>query len=137
MVAFDHVAFQVGDLEKSIKFYCDICNLKLVFQSTDEAHGEKFAFLKSDGFFIELLQDLKSTRIKIGGPPHPSYCPHIAFRCEDLDKVVERLEEKNIKLLAGPMEIENKVRWLYIADLDNNIIEFVQWIKEPSRFIEV
>ena len=33
-----------------------------------------------------------------------------------------------ISLLKGPLAIPDKVRWCYLADPDNNVIEFVQWL---------
>ena len=38
------------------------------------------------------------------------------------------LNEKRIPILKGPLEIQGQVRWMYLADPDNNILEFVQWL---------
>ena len=68
---------------------------------------------------------------------------HFAFRVFDLDKAIifyretlglkllskTVLENKNVPIIKGPLEISKMVKWLYIANSDNNIIEFVEWVK--------
>ena len=51
----------------------------------------------------------------------------IALATGDLDQLLERLEQEGIPIVKGPLEIPATVRWLYVADPDRNIIEFVQW----------
>jgi hypothetical protein len=48
---------------------------------------------------------------------------------EDLDLLIVQLERVGIQICKGPLEIPGRVRWLYVADPDQNIVEFVQWIK--------
>jgi hypothetical protein len=38
------------------------------------------------------------------------------------------LRDQAIAIVKGPLEIPGKVRWLYAADPDKNVIEFVQWL---------
>ena len=28
----------------------------------------------------------------------------------------------------GPLEISGRVKWVYVSDPDNNVIEFIQWL---------
>ena len=127
----DHFAFQVSDLQRSIEFYTTRLGLRFLFQDLDEEHHEAFAFLQLDGANLELLQ-----RLDENNRPIPleieeiasSYCPHIALTTENIDTLILDLQSKNISVVKGPLEITGKVRWLYIADPDNRIIEFVQWL---------
>jgi hypothetical protein len=42
--------------------------------------------------------------------------------------VSEMIEAQGWRLIKGPLKIEGKVTWLYLADPDNSVIEFVQWL---------
>ena len=131
MFQLDHVAVQVADLDAAIAFYTEQLGLELLYTKIDRAHHEAFAFLQLAGGRLELLQ-----RLDVDGHPQPRpkppiaepFCPHIALATRDLDQLIERLRQAAIPIVKGPLEIPATVRWLYVADLDNNIIEFVQWI---------
>lgn len=128
MPILDHVAVQVRDLDTALNFYTNTLGLELKFRERDEAHGEAFAFLNVDGGDIELLQQLDGTWTP--PPIQAPYCPHFALQCEDMDTLLKTLEEKNIPIVKGPLIIPDKVRWVYIQDPDNNIIEYVQWLDQ-------
>jgi len=130
----DHIAFQVADLDAAIQFYVDRLGLALMFKEIDLEHHEAFAFLELEGGNLELLQllDEENRPILRQGVETPClappYCPHLALEAPDLDAWVAQLEQADIPLVKGPLEIPGKVKWLYIADPDGNIIEFVQWL---------
>ena len=127
----DHVAFRVSDMDAALRFYEETIGLKRVSCQTDEAHHERFAFLELDGGNLELLQCLdESNRPKPYTKPvvEPPYCPHLALKTYDIESVIEKLRERGVAIVKGPLEIPNQVRWLYVADPDNNVIEFVQWV---------
>jgi catechol 2,3-dioxygenase-like lactoylglutathione lyase family enzyme len=126
--ANDHVAFEVGDLDAAIEFYVGVFGMELMFKEVDLEHGEAFAFFALDGGNLELLQRLDGDRRSVErGVPGPPWCPHLALRTDGLDEVAALLERHAVPILKGPLEIPGKVRWLYAADPDGNIIEFVQW----------
>ena len=126
----DHVAFRVSDLDAALEFYVGKLGMKLLFRRTDEEHHETFAFLELNGGNLELLQSLdEHNRPWAYTPPPltPPYCPHLALRTDDLDLILDRLVSNGIPVVKGPLEISHRVRWLYVADPDHNVIEFVQW----------
>jgi catechol 2,3-dioxygenase-like lactoylglutathione lyase family enzyme len=126
----DHVAFRVSDIDTAIVFYAEKLGMKLLFKEVDQVHHEAFAFLELAGGNLELLQPLdENNRPTIFEKPPiaPPYCPHLALRSEDLDEMIARLQQDNIPIIKGPLEIPGKVRWMYVADPDHNILEFVQW----------
>jgi len=125
----DHMAFEVSDMDAALAFYEGVLGMKLMFRKTDEEHHEEFAFLELDGGNLELLRTLSKSAIPNPQSPIPnSYCPHLALKTDDLDGVVRMLNEKRIPILKGPLEIQGEVRWMYLADPDSNILEFVQWL---------
>lgn len=131
MPRLDHVALQVADMDRAIEFYRDIIGLPLMFKQEDREHGEVFAFLELEGGNLELL-----SRIDTEGQPLPfaplrpekPWCPHVALSVDDIDAAVAQLARHGIVPLDGPLIIPGKVRWLYFADPDDNVIEYVQWL---------
>jgi catechol 2,3-dioxygenase-like lactoylglutathione lyase family enzyme len=131
MPKLDHVAVQVSNLDAAILFYTVKLGMTLLFKTVDEIHHEAFCFLQLEGANLELLQsldnqgNLQSFRtIPIRAP----YCPHLAIATNDLDGQLSALKKDGVPVVKGPLEIPGKVKWAYIHDPDNNIIEFVQWI---------
>jgi len=120
----------VSNLDAAIDFYEQKIGLKFLFKKVDEAHGEAFAYLEMKGARLELLQPLRLA--KRPAADKQSFCPHLAFVSDDIQDTQQRLQEKQVTLLKGPMEIPGMVRWLYAADPDGNVLEFVQWL-QPEK----
>lgn len=127
----DHFAYRVSDMNRSIEFYTKQLGWRLKSVNIDEDHHEIFAFIELDGGDLELLQPLDDENKPIpyaNEPASPPYCPHFAVKVDRMESLVATLREKNIPILKGPLEIPGSVKWVYIADPDNNTIEFVQWL---------
>jgi hypothetical protein len=100
-------------------------------RTVDAENREAFAYVELAGGNLELLQLLDENGQPLAAPKPPvesPFCPHLALGVDDLDSFAELLQSKDIEIIKGPLEIPGMVKWLYIADPDNNIIEFVQWI---------
>jgi len=124
----DHVAFEVADLDAAIRFYVERLGFVETWRHRNEEEAEECAFLSAGDVRLELLAQLtpgKFQRPEIESP----YCPHLALAVDDIDAAVAQLAEQDIPILRGPLIVEGEVRWLYFADLDNNVIEYVQWLK--------
>ncbi len=127
----DHFAFGVSDLEASIEFYTEKIGLKLMFKEIDKQHHEAFAFLELNGGNLELLQLLDDNNQpvpRVKQDIKEPFCPHLAIGTDDMDGLLSGLHEKQVPIIKGPLEITGKVRWVYFADPDNNILEFVEWL---------
>ncbi|MDQ1257484.1 MAG: lactoylglutathione lyase [Candidatus Hydrogenedentes bacterium] len=131
MLKLDHVALQVADMDRAIAFYTKEIGLELLSDEIDETHHERFAFLRLDGGNLELLQVLDERncpRPYLPPPVSSSHCPHVAIGTLDMDRLLDELKRGQVNVVKGPLEIPGMVRWVYVRDLDNNVLEFVQWL---------
>lgn len=125
MPKLDHVALEVSDMNISIDFYTKKLGFEFISRNIDEKEKEEYCYLKSGDFYLELLQDkLKNTlpRKEVQRP----YCPHICFATDNMEETIKTLQSKDITIIHGPLTIENEATWVYFADPDFNVIEFIQ-----------
>ncbi|MBU3183273.1 VOC family protein [Clostridium estertheticum] len=108
--------------------YTKKLGFKFNFRSINEAEKEEYAFLELENARIELIQDLKITyqKLEIRKP----YCPHFCIEVLDMGVAVEMLKKYNMNILRGPLEVAGEETWVYFSDLDNNILEYIQWYKK-------
>jgi catechol 2,3-dioxygenase-like lactoylglutathione lyase family enzyme len=127
MLRLDHVALPVSDMDAALQFYSEQLGLKFMFREVDLVEQEDFAYFELDGGNLELLKSLAHPFEK--PDIKPPYCPHLALATSDIAATLQMIEQQGLRLIKGPLKIEGKVTWLYIADPDNNVIEFVQWLE--------
>ncbi len=128
IMAYDHGAFQVSDLERSIEFYTEKLGFRLLFRSEAEEYGERGAFLDWNGARLELLQSIRQEFHP--KKPEKPFCPHLCFEAEDMDEVIKMLEENDIPILDGPNEMPGSERWIYFTDPDQNVLEYIVWLNK-------
>ena len=126
---FDHMAFEVSDLEHAIAFYGNALGFTESWRHRNEEENEECVFLTVGNVRLELLVRLDGTFKGLPAPQTP-YCPHLAIGVDDLDIAINQLKENKVSILRGPLSVQGKVRWLYFADPDHNVIELVQWLDE-------
>lgn len=126
MLRLDHVALPVSDMDAALQFYGEQLGLKFMFREVDPVEQEDFAYFELEGGNLELLKSLAHPFEK--PDIKPPYCPHLALATDDMKATLHMIQTQGLRLIKGPLKIEGKVTWLYIADADNNVIEFVQWL---------
>ena len=127
-MSFDHVAFQVSDMDSSISFYTQKLGFKLNFRSTNEEEQEEYAFLEYGNARLELIKNLKEEYQKpeIKKP----YCPHLCLEIENMKQSIKILKKNNVHIIRGPLEIKDEETWVYFSDPDNNVLEYIQWYRK-------
>jgi lactoylglutathione lyase len=128
MMRFDHFAFEVADLDAAIRFYVDRLGFVETWRHLNEDEAEECAFLTAGDVRLELLAQVGDGKFQRPAI-QPPYCPHLALAVDDMDVAVAHLKEQGIPILRGPLIVDSEVRWLYFADPDNNVIEYVQWLQ--------
>ena len=125
MPKLDHIALEVSNIDISIEFYSKILGFSFISRSIDEKEHEEYCYLESNGFYLELLHDLEKNN-PINREFERPYCPHICFATDDMEKTIKYLLSKNIKIIHGPLVIKDEATWIYFADPDLNILEYIQ-----------
>jgi len=125
---FDHAALQVRNMDAAIAFYTGKLSFCLDFRAVNEQEKEEYAFISSGDLRIELIRDLENDFC----PPAPQkpFCPHLCLEVVDMEIALNGLKEKNIPVLKGPLAIKDEETWVYFADEDNNVLEYIQWFKK-------
>jgi catechol 2,3-dioxygenase-like lactoylglutathione lyase family enzyme len=128
MKAYDHVAFQVSSMDAAIQFYVEKLGFTLKSKAVNSEEREAYAFLTLGNLRLELIQDLK--RAQYSKPEvKPPYCPYLAIETDDMDGAVDQLRQRGVTILRGPLKIDEEETWVYFADLDNNVLEYIQWFR--------
>jgi lactoylglutathione lyase len=132
MERYDHMAFQVSSMHAAIRFYTETLGFALASRAVSEEEGEEYAFLTLGDVRLELLQDLRETayhrpQIK------PPYCPHLAIETDDMAQAMARLRDMDVPIIRGPLEIPSKETWVYFADPDHNVLEYIQWFEKRPQ----
>jgi catechol 2,3-dioxygenase-like lactoylglutathione lyase family enzyme len=128
MGQFDHVAFQVASMDAAIQFYVEKLGFALASRAVNQEEMEEFAFVTLGDLRLELIQELNPA-VYQKPSIKPPYCPHLAIETDDMERAVARLRDKEVSIIRGPLVIEGEVTWVYFADPDNNVLEYVQWYK--------
>ncbi|KAB3533782.1 metallothiol transferase FosB [Alkaliphilus serpentinus] len=111
----NHITFSVSDLKKSIKFYKEILNAKLLVE------GETLAYFDLNGLWLALNLEEDIPR----GEIHKSYT-HISFTIDedDYEDAHKRLIKKGIEVSIGRFRYPQEGRSLYFKDPDGHKFEF-------------
>ncbi len=121
-----HTMLRVGNLDASLKFYCELLGMKLLRQK-DYPGGEfTLAFVgygdESDHSVIELTHNWGQDKYELGN----AY-GHIALGVDDIYSTCEQIKSQGGKVVreAGPMKHGSTVI-AFVEDPDGYKIELIQ-----------
>ena len=120
-----HTMLRVGDLERSIAFYCEILGMKLL-RRKDYPDGKfTLAFVgygdESENSVIELTYNWGVDKYDLG-----SGFGHIAIQVDDVYQATDRIRQQGGKIIrdAGPMNAGTTII-AFVEDPDGYQIELI------------
>lgn len=111
----NHFLFSVSDLDKSIQFYQDVFDAKLLVK------GNNMAYFDLNGMWLALNVEQDIPRNEIS----QSYT-HVAFTIEEADfyNVYDKLGKLGVNILTGRPRAERDKKSIYFTDPDGHKFEF-------------
>lgn len=111
----NHITFSVSNLEKSIEFYKNVFDAKLLVK------GERLAYFDLQGIWLALNVESDIERNEI----YQSYT-HMSFSIdeEDYEFVVEKLNKLNVNIREGRPRYKEEGKSIYFRDPDGHLFEF-------------
>ncbi|MBE9194040.1 lactoylglutathione lyase [Synechocystis sp. LEGE 06083] len=121
-----HTMIRVGDLDKSLQFYCDILGMNLL-RKKDYPSGEfTLAFVgygkESDNAVIELTHNWGTDKYDLGNG-----FGHIALGVEDIYGTCDKIRTKGGKVVREPGPMKHGTTVIaFVEDPDGYKIELIQ-----------
>ena len=121
-----HTMLRVGDLEKSLRFYCDVLGMRLLRRKDYPSGRFTLAFVgygdEDTNTVIELTHNWDTDHYDLGA----GY-GHIALGVEDIYDACQRLRDKGAKIVRepGPMK-HGGSEIAFVEDPDGYKIELIQ-----------
>jgi len=120
-----HTMIRVGDLQRSIQFYTEVLDMKLLRQKDYPDGKFSLAFIgygdESDNTVIELTYNWDTDHYDLGNG-----FGHIAIEVDDVYQAVDRIKQRNGKIIreAGPMNAGTTII-AFVEDPDGYQIELL------------
>ncbi|MPM00611.1 Metallothiol transferase FosB [bioreactor metagenome] len=114
------VTVTVKNLKESIKFYEDILKLEII-REFSPMEGTNIVFLKGESSVMLELIEYENKSIA-GSNSRVS----IGFEVLDLDNKIKELEEKDIKIIRGPIKTGGGEKFIFIEDPNGVEIEIIE-----------
>ena len=117
-----HTRYRVNDLERTVKFYCEVLGLEEV-KRHQSPRGSELVFLRAPGS-EELIE---ITFFPAGGPVQVQPdLTHLAFEVDSLAAFAQHLAQHGLKFSDGPMTSSSGTTFAFIDAPEGYEIELIQ-----------
>lgn len=141
-----HVGISVRDMDEAISFWSEVFGFELDFRAELKGIRTTIAFLKRDGFRIELFRKdgaapAHADRLKPNTDLLTHGTKHIAFSVEDVQEAAEKLHARGVRIVGimrghgTPMQTEDDPRLdgskqpamaLFFLDASDTLVEIIR-----------
>jgi catechol 2,3-dioxygenase-like lactoylglutathione lyase family enzyme len=126
-----HTAYTVQDMEKSLRFYCDVLGFKKLFELNRPGGEPWIVYLKvCKGQFIELFyggnKNVSIDKETIG-------YSHLCLEVEDIHEIADHIKSNGLTLDVEPKQGVDLNYQCWVKDPDGNRIEFMQMNPESPQ----
>jgi len=117
-----HTRMRVSDMDQTIAFYRDVLGLEVLERKTSP-RGSHLAFLAvpNSQELIELCSFPPSGPVKV-----QEDLVHLAFEVDDIDRTVQELTGKGVKITDGPTRTSSGSRFIFIDAPDGYEVELIE-----------
>ena len=121
-----HTMLRVGDLDRSLRFYCDVLGMRLLRRNDYPGGRFTLAFVgygsEEDAAVLELTHNWDTARYQLGDG-----FGHVAISVDDIYRRCDELREKGAKIVRepGPMQ-HGSTEIAFVEDPDGYRIELIQ-----------
>lgn len=120
---YGFVTVKVKNMEESVKFYTEFLDLSIV-SKFPAGPGITITFLSDDkGNKIELIENEHE---KLSEDTKGLSLVSIGFVVDSVDKMVELINEKGIRIVKGPIKTPTGAKFVYVEDPNGAEIEFIE-----------
>ena len=121
---FRHAMIRVKDVDKSIKFYTELLNMK--FSHKQRLNDCELYYLDDESGSVQLELTYNDETPADGYSVGENF-GHFAFSCDSLDKFSENLHSLGYKYWYEPFDVTGKgSKIAFLKDPDGNEIELVE-----------
>lgn len=107
----------VKDIKESIKFYTEVCGLKLK-EFHEEYHWAELS--GPDGCILGIGEEDSETNIK------PGSNAVVTIKVKDINEAIAHYKQKGATLIGSLIEIPGHVKMQTFADKDGNMMQIVE-----------
>ena len=117
-----HTRYRVNDLERTVKFYCDVLGLEEIMRHKSP-RGSELVFLKVPGS----EEQIEITCFPGSGPVQVQPdLTHLAFEVDSLDEFAKHLAKHGLKFSDGPATTSTGTLFAFIDAPEGYEIELIQ-----------
>lgn len=117
-----HTRYRVNDLERTVKFYCEILGLQEV-RRHKSPRGSELAFLKASGS----EEEIEITYFPAAGPVQVQPdLTHLAFLVDSLEEFEKHIAKFGLKYSDGPTTSSSGTQFAFIDAPEGYEIELIQ-----------
>jgi len=122
-----HTMLRVGNLETSLKFYCDLLGMKLLRRQEYPDGKFTLAFVgyggEDDHTVLELTYNWGQDKYDLG-----TAYGHIAIGVPEIYKACEELKNNGVKILRPPGPMKHGTTVIaFVEDPDGYKVELIEW----------